>query len=204
MLGASIILDPECIRDYSQFEDMAYVCYPIEEPPAALLKQISAPIPQPVQTFPKERSITPTKLRKELILTVKAPNTINLKAMKSPPRTMKNQVTITRAFEFGASKQFNVQKVSPRFSTQMTSSFEIEDKLIVKKTKAIAKASTSRSITRDKSLNSKLQQQKQPSSTLNIVKTVVDDKRLLTNHTSMGFGTKSQQLIDLTSVNNSL
>jgi hypothetical protein len=45
MLGASIILDPECIRDYSQFEDMAYVCYPIEEPPAALLKQISAPIP---------------------------------------------------------------------------------------------------------------------------------------------------------------
>jgi len=40
---------------------------------------------------------------------VKAPtNTINLKAMKSPPRTTKNQIAINRAFEFGSTKQFNV------------------------------------------------------------------------------------------------
>ena len=38
MLGANIILDPEQLRDYTQFEDMAFVCYPAEEPTSALLK----------------------------------------------------------------------------------------------------------------------------------------------------------------------
>jgi hypothetical protein len=68
----------------------------------------------------------------------------------------------------------------------MTSSFEIEDQLIVKKSKATVKASTSRSITRDKS-----NKPQQASSTLNIVKTVADDKRLLSNRSSLGFGTKT-------------
>ena len=38
MLGANIILDPEQLRDYTQFEDIAFVCYPAEEQTSALLK----------------------------------------------------------------------------------------------------------------------------------------------------------------------
>jgi hypothetical protein len=43
-------------------------------------------------------------MKRDLILAVKAPSTINLKSMKSPPRTTKNQVGAARAFEFGTSK----------------------------------------------------------------------------------------------------
>ncbi len=36
MLGSSVILDPTQLRDYSQFEDMIHVCYPIDLPTPVL------------------------------------------------------------------------------------------------------------------------------------------------------------------------
>jgi hypothetical protein len=71
----------------------------------------------------------------------------------------------------------------------MTSSFENNDnKLFIKKPiQGLTKASTSRSITRERSVN------KIPTS-LNQMKTAMNDnKRLLSNHSSLGFGIKSQQ-----------
>lgn len=114
MLGASsstglVILDqPDLIREYSQYdEETVQICYPKEVLPAQppLLPQLSAPLPKNASIAGNnERSRTPNKMKRDLILAVKAPSTINLKSMKSPPRTSKNQVGATRAFEFGTSK----------------------------------------------------------------------------------------------------